>query len=78
MRTRLNPMVVRLRRGVFAELKLDDPANLRLARAAFYLGIGMEETRRLLKQSADSSERQAVLETATMLGMDDTDVIVVI
>lgn len=73
MRTREKAMIVKLRKGDFVSLRLNDSDNYTVACAAFYLGFGMERIRGLTRSLKTDPERLAVVSTAKMLGWDERD-----
>lgn len=60
----------------WAELKLDEPENMLLARSMFYLGYSLIHTKKLCKTPLDHESRDEYIIMAKTMGMTDDDVII--
>lgn len=68
-RSPVHKMAVLILQTLWGALGLDDPAKLDLASRCFFLGRGVEETRRIL-QGYDPKEADDVIEISSLSGYD--------
>lgn len=66
-------MNVRLVLGQWKRLQLDDPDNLEVARALFFLGYGIELISDFTKKPKADPERFDAIATATAMGLAECD-----
>lgn len=62
--------------SLYRSLALEDPLAMTRARAAFYLGIGLETIRLHVRGGTYAARADEAVELATWLGMTSEDVIV--
>lgn len=69
-------MKLKVNRAIWDELGLDDPQNMRIARAYFYLGFGIHATKRAIGLGVQHKEVMDYLDIATSCGLNFDDYII--
>jgi hypothetical protein len=71
-------MSIALSRRQAESLGWNNPANREFIRAAFYLGIGTIEISSMVKNPSSEEDRASAVEAALALGLDSSDVVIVL
>lgn len=69
-------MKLKVNRAIWDELGLDDPQNMRIARAYFYPGFGIHATKRAIGLGVQHKEVMDYLDIATSCGLNFDDYII--
>lgn len=69
-------MKLKVNRAIWEELGLDNPQNMRIARAFFYLGFGIHATKRAINLGIDHEEVVNYLDIASSCGLNYDDYII--
>lgn len=69
-------MKLKVNRAIWDELGLDNPQNMRIARAYFYLGFGIHATKRAIDLGVNHAEVMSYLDIATSCGLNFYDYII--
>lgn len=69
-------MQIKVNHSIWVELGLDDPRNVKIARAYFYLGFGIHVTKRAIDLGIDHPEVVQYLDIATSCGLNFDDYII--
>lgn len=69
-------MKLKVNRSIWDELGLDSAANMKIARAHFYLGFGIHATKRAIELGLNHSEVKRYVEIAIDCGLNFDDYII--
>lgn len=69
-------MKLKVNRAIWDELGLDNPDNMRIARAYFYLGFGVHATKQAILLGVNHQEVRDYLDIATSCGLNFDDYII--